>query len=173
MEEEKKYIEAFGALPFEEDVRDYKLKRAPAKAEAFPLEFTLVPPKVKNQGSVGSCVAHAIAETVEYHNREQEKNDTLMSTGFIYGNRRGSLNKSSGMFVREALANTCKYGTTTQQDFIENVEVPAAINLFEARFDKLKDKAFPNRFSTYFRLTSDADIKYALMHYGPVVFAMN
>ena len=170
--EEKKYTESFGALPFEEDVRDYRLKKAAVRAETFPEEFTLNPPKVKNQGSVGSCVAHAIAETVEYYNREQEKSDVLMSTGFIYGNRRGSLNKSSGMFVREALANTCKYGTVIKSDFKENVEVPKAITLFEERFDELKDRAFPNRFSTYFRLRSDVDIKYALMNYGPVVFAM-
>ena len=170
--EEKKYIESFGALPFVEDVRDYRLKKAIVKTEVFPEEFTLVPPKVKNQGSVGSCVAHAIAETVEYYNREQEKNNTLMSTGFIYGNRRNSLSKASGMYIREALSNTCKYGTTTKKDFSENVEVPKAISLFEERFDELKDKAFPNRISTYFRLSSDADIKHALMNYGPVVFAM-
>ena len=95
-----------------------------------------------------------------------------MSTGFIYGNRRNSLSKASGMYVREALANTCKYGTTYKEDFKENVEVPKAIDLFEQRFDELKDKAYPNRFSTYFRLTSDNDIKHALMNYGPVVFAM-
>lgn len=170
--EKEKYIESFGSLPFVEDVRDYRLKKSIVKAEVFPEEFTLVPPKVKNQGAVGSCVAHAIAETVEYHNREQEKTNTLMSTGFIYGNRRNSLNKSSGMFIREALSNTCKYGTTTQKEFFENAEVPKAINLFEERFDELKDKAFPNRLSTYFRLISDADIKHALMNYGPVVFAM-
>ena len=90
----------------------------------------------------------------------------------MYGNRRNSLNKSSGMFIREALSNTCKYGTTTQKEFFENAEVPKAINLFEERFDELKDKAFPNRLSTYFRRISDADIKHALMNYGPVVFAM-
>lgn len=170
--EKEKYIESFGSLPFVEDVRDYRLKKSIVKAEVFPEEFTLVPPKVKNQGAVGSCVAHAIAETVEYHNREQEKTNTLMSTGFIYGNRRNSLNKSSGMFIREALSNTCKYGTTTKKEFFENAEVPKAINLFEERFEELKDKAFPNRLSTYFRLISDADIKHALMNYGPVVFAM-
>ena len=129
--EKEKYIESFGSLPFVEDVRDYRLKKSIVKSEVFPEEFTLVPPKVKNQGAVGSCVAHAIAETVEYHNREQEKTNTLMSTGFIYGNRRNSLNKSSGMFIREALSNTCKYGTTTQKEFFENAEVPKAINLFE------------------------------------------
>jgi len=168
----EEFIEALGALPFKTDVRDYKLK-APVTAEEFPEEFELEPPAIKNQGSVGACVAHSIAEAVEYHNRIQEGNNTLMSTGFIYGNRRNSLNKDAGMYVREALANTAKYGDTYKSDFSENVEVPKAITLFEDRFDSLKGKAYPNRISTYFRVTSDEDIKRALMKYGPVVFAMN
>lgn len=77
------------------------------------------------------------------------------------------------MYIREALANTCKYGDVLLKDFKENVETPEAIDLFEKKFDNLKDKAYPNRFSTYFRLKSEEDIKYALMHYGPVVFAID
>lgn len=165
-------IEKFGSLPFRIDVRDYKLGVV-CTAEMLPYEYELKRVKVKNQGSVGSCVAHSIAEVVEYHNREQENNDKQMSVGFIYGNRRNSTNKSSGMYVREALANACKYGDVYQEDFPENEEVPNAINLFEQRFNSLKDKARPNRFSTYFRLTTAEEIKYAIMNYGPVVFAMD
>ena len=170
MAKNKSVIESLGALPFKVDVRDYKLS---AKEEIeFPETFELEAPKVKSQGAVGSCVAHSIAEVNEYFNKMQEKNDKAMSTGFIYGNRRNSIIKSSGMFVREALRNTCKYGNVYKDDFKENVEVPEAIDLFEARFDKLKDKAYPNRISTYFRLRSHEDIKRSLMEYGPVVFAM-
>ena len=68
------------------------------------------------------------------------------------------------MYVREALANMCKFGNVFKEDFKENKEVPEAIDLFEERFDSLKEKAYPNRFSTYFRLTSTEDIKYALMN---------
>ena len=168
----EKFIVALGALKELKDVRDYKLKR-PATAAQFPETFELSHPKVKNQGSVGSCVAHALAETVEYHNKKQDNITEPVSIGFIYGNRRNSLYKNSGMYVREALHNVCKYGDCFEYDFTENREVPKAIELFETRFDSLKDKAYPNRFSTYFRVSSDDDIKYALMNYGPVVFAMN
>ena len=167
-----KFIETFGALPFIEDVRDYRLKKI-TKAEDFPAEFTLDKVAVKSQGSVGSCVAHSVAEIIEYHNQKQEKNTLLMSTGFIYGNRRNSSSKTSGMYIREALSNACKYGDVYKADFNENKEVPEAIELFEQRFDALKDKAYPNRFSTYFRLTSDDEIKRALMSYGPVIFAVD
>ena len=173
MAETEKFIRAFGALPEEVDVRDYKLKRvATAVKEAFPETFELKMCAVKNQGAVGSCVAHAVAETIEYHNKVQDNITDKVSVGFIYGNRRGSLNKFSGMFVREALHNTCKYGDVFEADFKENKEVPDIIKLFEERFDSLKEKALSNRFSTYFRISSDDDIKYALINYGPVVFAM-
>ena len=149
---EKKVVYSFGALP-----------------ETFELPKV----KIKNQGAVGSCVAHALAEIIEYHNKRQDNISEDVSTGFIYGNRRNSISKESGMYVREALHNICKYGDVFKTDFPENKEVPKAIELFEERFDELKEKAYPNRFSTYFRLISDEDIKYALMNYGPVAFAMN
>lgn len=167
------YTQSFGSLTSKTDIRDYKLNKKVIKGEELPEEFSLIPPNVKNQSSVGSCVAHAIAETIEYHNREQEHNNSLMSTGFIYGNRRNSINKKSGMYIRDALSNTCKYGDVYKTDFKENIEVPKAITLFEERFDKLKDKAYVHRFSSYFRLTSADEIKYALMKYGPVVFAID
>ena len=59
-----------GALPERVDIRDYKLTY-PITATEFPAEFEIKPCAVKNQGSVGSCVAHAIAETIEYHNKVQ------------------------------------------------------------------------------------------------------
>lgn len=161
-----------GALPERIDIRDYKLT-CPITATNFPDEFEIKPCAVKNQGAVGSCVAHAIAETIEYYNKVQDNITKKMSVGFIYGNRRNSLSKSPGMYVREALSNARNYGDVYLTDFNENKETPEIINLFEERYESLKDKAYPFRFSTYFRVKSDDDIKYALMNYGPVIFAMN
>ena len=166
------YIEAFGALPETVDLRDYRLKASAVQGE-FPESFELKPCSVKNQGSVGSCVAHALAEVVEYHNKVQNNSNKKASVGFIYGNRRNSKSKTAGMYVREALANMVDYGDAYYTDFPENKEVPDILDLFENRFESLKDSAYPHRFSTYIRLTSDDEIKYALMNYGPVVFAMN
>jgi len=166
------YIEAFGAKKSPVDVRDYTLER-PVTAPLYPKEFILQMREIKNQGTVGSCVAHSLAEVAEYHNFKQLQNDDKMSVGFIYGDRRNSTNKGSGMYTREALSNMRKYGTTKYEDFPYNKETPEIISLFNDNYDELKDKAYPNRFSTYFKLNSDDDIKYALMNYGPVVFAMN
>lgn len=164
----------FGALSEQKDVRDYKLSPdAVASVGAFPDSFELKPCAVKNQGTIGSCVAHALSEVVEYHDKIQNKSRKKASVGFVYGNRRNSSHKGAGMYVREALSNMVNFGDAYYTDFPENVEVPEAIDLFEERFEGLKELAYPHRFTTYVRLTSDDDIKYALMHYGPVVFSMN
>ena len=55
-----------GALFSKPDVRDYV---ATTKMEEFPDAFELKLPKVKNQGTVGSCVAHALSTVVEYFNK--------------------------------------------------------------------------------------------------------
>lgn len=167
----KKTIQ-LGALPHQTDVRDYTLDVDSSEVK-FPKTFKLDTPRIKNQGAVGSCVAHSIAEVIEYHNKKQETTDELMSTGFIYGNRRNTSNKKAGMYVRDALANACKYGDVTKADFPQNVEVPEAITLFENCFETFKTIAYPNRISTYFKVKSIDDIKYALMNYGPVVFAVD
>lgn len=63
---EEKYV--LGALFSKPDVRDYKIACALDESQ-FPENFELKLPIIKNQGSVGSCVAHAISEVVEYHHK--------------------------------------------------------------------------------------------------------
>lgn len=138
----------------------------------MPTYHTLITKRNENILVSGNCVAHSLSEVCEYFNKQQEKTDKVMSTGYIYGNRRNSLSKTAGMYTREALSNMCKFGDVYYEDFPENVEVPKAINIFEERADSLKDKAYPNRFSTYFRVYSDDEIKHALMNYGPVIITI-
>ena len=63
-----KFEKAFGAIPSPIDIRDYRGVACAVKQD-FPKEFELEMPEVKNQGSVGSCVAHAISTVVEYFSR--------------------------------------------------------------------------------------------------------
>jgi phosphoribosylpyrophosphate synthetase len=51
------------------DVRDYKIA---VTTQDFPKTFSLPTVTIKNQGSIGSCVAHACSSLVEYHNKRQE-----------------------------------------------------------------------------------------------------
>ena len=161
-----------GAIFSDIDVRDYKGVCC-ASAQNFPKEFELEVIRIKNQGSVGSCVAHAISSVNEYYNHIQHNDDTEMSTGYIYGNRTTSSHKGAGMMIRHALEATRLYGNVTKDEFPENVEVPEAIDLFKERHEKLHKTAYPNRISSYCRLTKNNDIKAALLDKNPVVIAMD
>ena len=158
-----------GALFSKPDVRDYV---ATTKMEEFPDEFELKLPKVKNQGSVGSCVAHALSTVVEYFNKLESGKYTEMSTGYIYGNRRFTLYKGSGMYTRDAIKTVSKYGDVPNANFPVNVEVPYAIEKFEQEVDKIEDTGYFFKFHEYFKLNSEAAIKASLMENGPAIMTM-
>lgn len=159
-----------GALKSSYDIRDYKL--AAQNEVTLPLEFSLTQTQIKNQGCVGSCVAHALSSVVEYFNFIQNNASDTMSTGYIYGNRRNSSHKGRGMQVRNALSNLRNYGDVYHADFPYNLEIPEGINKFEESFEQLEDKGIPHRISSYYKLSTVDEIKYSLMHNGPVVFAI-
>ena len=162
------YIESLGAISSPIDVRDYVA--CVSMDMNYPEEFELNNlPAVKNQGRVGSCVAHSLSSIIEYFNQTQEDSNEKMSTGFIYGNRLNSNYKGAGMVVREALDCIRLYGTCPYSDFKENVEVPEAIEVFSKKAFQCSPKAIPNRITSYFKLTDENSIKASLLNNGPVV----
>lgn len=163
---------AFGAIFSPPDVRDYKLVCAGTAMPDFPEEFQLETRRVKNQGNVGSCVAHTLSEVMEYYNYTQNKDDTELAVGFIYGNRRNTDYKGEGMIVRDALGAIKKYGNVSKNLFPYNKEVPNIINLFESQADALTPTAYPHRITEYVRLSDSNSIKLALMAGFPVPMAM-
>lgn len=167
-----KFEKAFGAIPSPIDIRDYRGTCA-ATAADFPEEFELEMPEVKNQGSVGSCVAHSISTVVEYFSRLQGDDARPMSTGYIYGNRTNSSYKGSGMITREAIQVTATYGDVPNTLFPYNVEVPSAIELFEINRDSLFTKGIGNRITSYYRVQTENDIKASLTTNGPVVIVVD
>ena len=163
----------FGALPPKKDIQAYKaVGLKAASALDLPEEFELTMPGVKNQGQVGSCVAHAVSTTVEYFNRVQEGTNTVFSTGFIYGNRQNTTHKGSGMYVDKALHNLRNIGDVANTLFPYNIEVPEAITKYEERAEELKPKAYPNRITEYFQINNDEQRKVNLMNNGPIVFSI-
>lgn len=161
----------YGAIFSDYDIRDYQLV-CTAGIEEFPKEFKLTMRRVKNQGSVSSCVAHALSSIIEYYNYKQTQNDDAMSVGYIYGNRTTSNHKGKGMIVRDAIAAICKYGDVKNSSFPYNKEIPEAISLFESKKDELYEQGYPNRVSQYCRVYDENSIKTALMAGKPVVFAI-
>ena len=146
---EKNYIEAFGAIESKIDVRDYQVACAAAPNVELPEVFELNMRAVKNQHSVSSCVAHALAAVVEYFNFMQEKTDTTMSTEFIYGNRINHIYTDKGMIIRDALENLRKYGTCPNSSMPGNIEVPEAIRRFNQDALGVIPAAYPNRITNY------------------------
>ena len=168
----KNYIEAFGAIESKIDVRDYQVACAAAPNVELPEVFELNMRAVKNQHSVSSCVAHALAAVVEYFNFMQEKTDTIMSTEFIYGNRINHTYTDQGMIIRDALENLRKYGTCPNSSMPGNIEVPEAIKRFNQDALGVIPVAYPNRITNYCSLYKKNDMKLWLMTKGPVVFSV-
>lgn len=162
----------FGAILSPIDIRDYKGVACATQIE-YPAEFELEMPEVKHQGSVGSCVAHAISTVVEYHSRLYEDEMKPMSVGYIYGNRKNTHHNGIGMVTRDAIQATCEYGDVVNNLFPYNEEVPGIIERFNNSVSSLIAKSIPNKFTEFYLLNSKADIKASLMKNGPVIMAMN
>ena len=170
---------AMGAIFSGTDVRDYKAVYT-ASDTKFPKEFELKTVRIKNQGAVGSCVAHSLSSIIEYYNNVQNGDKSEMSIGYIYGNRSTSEYTGAGMIMRDALEVVRKYGDVTKADFtgdgaifdMDNMEVPVAIALYEHKKEKLYDKGYPHRISQYCRVNSINAIKASLYAGNPVLIAM-
>lgn len=169
------YIEAFGAIKSDPDIRDYRIATIAVQEakETFPKEFELDMPSVKNQGAVGSCVAHSLATTIEYYNKHQHNEDIEMSVGYIYGNRGTLEHQGRGMVTRVAIANVCAEGDVPNTLFPFNEEVPGIIEKVKSEKDNLEASAEPFRFTSYFKVKTVDEIKTALTKGCPVVFAID
>ena len=61
----------YGVMPPKKDLRDYKVNcTAPVGVEKVELQHL---PKVKNQGLVNSCAAHASSSVLEWFNETETK----------------------------------------------------------------------------------------------------
>lgn len=167
----KEIIEAFGALKSPFDARDYKL--VASATETFPDTFELPKVTVKNQGSVGSCVAHASSSVVEYHHKKQHNEKKVFSTEFIYGLRDIGYYVGEGMYIRNALNTLKKYGNVPLADLRGNHDCPTAMENVNNRFDELTEKAYPHRISSYFRVYDENAVKSTLVNHGYVLVSMN
>lgn len=151
------------------DIRDYKIALTQTE---FPETFVLPEVTVKNQGSTGSCVAHACSSVVEFHNKRQEGTDVIFSTEFIYGYRPIGYYVGEGMYIRNALKTLQKVGDCPLANLRGNHKCPEAMKAVEANVDELKKQAYPHRISTYAKVSTIEEIKEALMNFGYVIVSM-
>lgn len=158
----------FGALPSPKDIRDYRLAAAALTTVKLPESYMLEPARIKCQGSHPTCVAHALSSLVEYFNLRDSGFNYLFSTDFIYGCRTDDDYLGEGMYLRDGLKVIQKYGDVRHSQLPGNTDVPTARKKVFADFENLAIEALPNRISTYYRISSLNELKYAIYTGGPV-----
>ena len=147
------------------DVRDYRVRAG--AGIVLPDKFMLKhPQKIKQQGSVNSCVAHATSSILEYHDKGQH----TLSTNFIYGFMD---DHEMGMYLRDACDIVRNYGDVLDSECPGNYEKPMAHRIFQSFInDSNINNAYPYHIESYFSCATYRDIKYAIYKYGPVLGAL-
>lgn len=150
------------------DARDYVVvcENPSELPQTFELDFSNI--SVKNQGSVGSCVAHAMSTILEYHTKGKYD----LSTNFFYGIQNKLFNQNSiGMYPRQACEIALKYGDPIYDDCPGNYEIPNCRPVAEKAFNNAETmtKAADFKVKAYYVCNKDEDIKYALVNYGPIL----
>ena len=160
--------QGFGSLLSPVDLRDYKVacEASAELPEEFELDFSNI--KIKNQGSVSSCVAHAMSTILEYHARGMFD----LSTNFIYGiQKRHCGREDKGMYLRDACKIATELGDASLDDCPGNNEVPQCHDIAEMTMmsgDAMR-RAADFRTKSYYVCKTNDDIKYALINYGPIL----
>lgn len=163
-------IYGFGCLLDKTDIRDYKIAAAAVKAITYPETFECAKiARVKNQGGVGSCTAHATSTILEHH---YTGIDAQLSTNFIYGIHNKLFgSEGPGLSLREALKTVLQYGDPEYDYCKGNTEVSKVYGIAEQAFEDpvAMENAAKYKISGYARANNINDVKYALMNYGPVL----
>lgn len=162
-------IRAMGALAPKYDARDYSVV---AMAGEYPETYQVSwCPAIKDQGPVGSCVAHATSEILEYFNYQETGSTEQLSTDFIYGMQGVAFGRlESGMYLRDACKIVSQYGDCYKATINTNTEQPKCTEkLQKVLTDEIYAEAFNFHTLSYAQCKNDKAIKHALMNYGPVL----
>lgn len=161
---------ARGCIPSNIDLRDYRLSAA--GAEALPEKYACANlPKVKNQGSVSSCVAHAVSSILEFFDGIDGSAHNL-STNFIYGAEKAVCGREGkGMLLRNACKIVKELGTPPEVLCKGNDEVPKAYEIAEAALadSEICGRAWYFHIDSYYDCKTEDAIKKAIYKYGPVL----
>ena len=167
----KKYF-VDGCQPSPLDVRDYTIEMVAMAEAPLPETYLCNSMKVLNQGSVGSCVAHACATAMGYGEIRGGNAAHDFSRGYIYGNRKATDYQGEGMYLRQALKQLNHCGDCEYADFPYNENYPSIKIKIAKESNRLATLAKPFKIINYFRLYSENEIKRALLNQGAVILSM-
>jgi C1A family cysteine protease len=162
-----------GCRPSPEDKRDFTIETVALSALPLPKVFISSGMKVLNQGSVGSCVAHACATAMGYGElKSGMKIAHDFSRGFIYGNRKTTDHQGEGMYIRQALKQLNHCGDCQYAEFPYNENYPSVKKRIKDNKDKLFIAAQPYKILNYFRCYTEDEVKTALLNQGAVIISI-
>lgn len=157
-----------GYIPSPKDLRDYKVAKAVRKQIVLPDEFQLKATSIKDQGYVGSCVAHALSSALEADQK------IIYSTGWIYGYRPENYYQDVGMIPREALKTIHKVGAVKQKNFPYNIEMQRGKTMVDNNLEVLTNYANEFKIDSYAKLSTINEIKeFLYTAKTPVPLAIN
>lgn len=161
------------AIPSPPDERDYHITKLIPMAIAFPEEYLMqYDHPIKDQGVIGSCVAHSATYCREIVEEKQRGNYTRLSPGFIYADRVDGDYTGEGMYPRMALKHLRNRGVCEYSLFPENDTFPIVNALLKQRWNTVIPNAVQYKISAYTYLRTVEEIKTALIALGPVTFAI-
>lgn len=141
-------------------------------ASDYPEEYQVNwRPAIKDQGAVGSCVAHATSEILEWFNRHETGRSDRLSTDFIYGMQGVAFGREkSGMYLRDACKIAQQYGDCYKVTIDTNTEQPECTAKLKIELNEdIYNEAYQFHIQSYAQCKTDNAIKHAIMNYGPVL----
>jgi len=160
-------MSVYGCKKPQEDIRDYKIVCGAAQLpKSYKCSTSL--PRIKNQESVSSCVAHATSSILENYTSNKIK----LSTNFIYGMDGILTGKNDyGMYLVTACKIAKKYGDMTEEDCSGNSEVPTVTKIAKQVLKDYQKTQYALNFKidSYYRCSTYNDVKYGIYNYGPVL----
>lgn len=167
-----------GWIPSPLDGTEYKysaVTRNASQTENLPLSFRLWTSGIKNQVSVGSCVAHAVASMKETQDYYDTKATEEYSTSWIYLMRQINQYKGEGMYIKEAMANLKNIGVVPYSVLPGNISYEDGSRIISNSNNntQMKEEASKHRISSYVMAKTEAEIKRAIYHdKSPVVIGV-
>lgn len=164
----------FGYIPSPPDKRDFQF-RVFAGAQPLPKAFIRKDemPAVRDQGSLGTCVGHAMWAIKEWQERQQGDNPVGgLSPRFIYqmAKQFDGIPNLAGTYPRVAFQVTKDYGDCAERDFPYS-ELKSDKNLPMPPQDVI-EKAKPFKISAYARINTLDELKRAIVEQGPVMIGL-
>ena len=162
----------YGWLPDLPDHRDLRYSAIAPKIRKLPRKVDLREgcSPIDNQGSLGSCTAHALTGALEFVEKKDGSAFVDLSRLFIYYNERameGTVHEDPGAFIRDGIKSLSKQGVCPEWDW------PYAVDkvTFKKRPPRTcYEKARKHRITSYHRIKGLDEMRTCLADGYPFVF---